>query len=426
MRDENDQEGIVIKLIIIADDLTGALDSSVHFARKGIRTAVLIDMAQGLEPYAGSDIEVLAVNTASRHDAPEVAAGKIEKIVSEAMELKILYIYKKTDSALRGNIGAELQGVYQAAALRQLPFIPAYPKLNRVTKNGIQYVDGVKLNETAVGKDPFDPVRFSEVVSVIGQKGETPSCSIPYGEDLPQWEGICVYDAETDEQMMQIGRQLSARRMLHVTAGCGGFAEILSALLFEDQSERPKKKVTSERPSLLVACGSITEQAMRQILEAKQRGTMTCRIPERILLQNLEKSGEEETIFAEQAAETLRETHSLVLHTADISEGGAKNGGTGLKEKEAIEKNLGCLVKRILDRGAVDVLCVFGGDTLLGIMKMLESFILYPGKELLPGVVCGSFLYHSKWYKVIAKAGSFGAEDVIWQIEREVGVCTMN
>lgn len=101
MRDENDQEGIVIKLIIIADDLTGALDSSVHFARKGIRTAVLIDMAQGLEPYAGSDIEVLAVNTASRHDAPEVAAGKIEKIVSEAMELKIPYIYKKTDSALR-------------------------------------------------------------------------------------------------------------------------------------------------------------------------------------------------------------------------------------------------------------------------------------------------------------------------------------
>ena len=34
----------MVELMIIADDFTGALDSGVHFAEKGIRTRVIVSM----------------------------------------------------------------------------------------------------------------------------------------------------------------------------------------------------------------------------------------------------------------------------------------------------------------------------------------------------------------------------------------------
>ncbi len=46
----------MVELMIIADDFTGALDSGVHFAEKGIRTRVIVSMEndrsweEGLKP----------------------------------------------------------------------------------------------------------------------------------------------------------------------------------------------------------------------------------------------------------------------------------------------------------------------------------------------------------------------------------------
>ena len=34
----------LVELMIIADDFTGALDSGVHFAERGIRTRVIVSM----------------------------------------------------------------------------------------------------------------------------------------------------------------------------------------------------------------------------------------------------------------------------------------------------------------------------------------------------------------------------------------------
>lgn len=59
------------------------------------------------------------------------------------------YIYKKTDSALRGNIGAELGALVAASGQKILPFVPAFPQMNRITKGGIHYIDGVPVTESS-------------------------------------------------------------------------------------------------------------------------------------------------------------------------------------------------------------------------------------------------------------------------------------
>ena len=88
---------------MIADDFTGALDAGVQFAKKGFSTKVMVyskDMTVKAE-----DADVLVVDAETRHKQPLEAYRTILQIVKPAAESGVSYFFKKTDSALRGNIG---------------------------------------------------------------------------------------------------------------------------------------------------------------------------------------------------------------------------------------------------------------------------------------------------------------------------------
>ena len=116
----------MLLLLIIADDFTGALDTGVQFAAYGAATRVMV---KDQVDFASCDAQVLVVDTETRHLPPEKAYQIVEELTRAACRAGIRYIYKKTDSALRGNIGAELAAVLQASNNRQLPFLPAFPKM---------------------------------------------------------------------------------------------------------------------------------------------------------------------------------------------------------------------------------------------------------------------------------------------------------
>ena len=97
---------------MIADDFTGALDAGVQFAKKGFSTKVLVyskDMS-----FQAEDADVLVVDAETRHKKPLEAYLTIFRIVKPAAESGVKYLFKKTDSALRGNIGAELTAMLDA------------------------------------------------------------------------------------------------------------------------------------------------------------------------------------------------------------------------------------------------------------------------------------------------------------------------
>ena len=87
---------------IIADDLTGATDSSGHFVRKGFSTIVFLD------PHVPLTADVIVINTDSRADDARTARKKVKKAVRSLLGRTI---YKKIDSSLRGNIGVELKEI---------------------------------------------------------------------------------------------------------------------------------------------------------------------------------------------------------------------------------------------------------------------------------------------------------------------------
>ena len=108
------------KLLVIADDFTGGLDTGVQFARQGIATRIMVN-PDGVGDWWETDSQVLVAVTESRHLSPEDAYAVVFRFVSEAKRAGISHVYKKTDSALRGNIGAELSAALAASGVNMLP-----------------------------------------------------------------------------------------------------------------------------------------------------------------------------------------------------------------------------------------------------------------------------------------------------------------
>ncbi|GAG51605.1 unnamed protein product, partial [marine sediment metagenome] len=121
---------------IIADDLTGAMDSSGYLANQGFTTNIIID------PDFYSTADILAINTDSRVDDINTANEKVRRAVRT---LTGRIIYKKIDSTLRGNIGAELQAAMEELACEKAVVAPAFPSIGRTTVNGVLQVDGTRV-----------------------------------------------------------------------------------------------------------------------------------------------------------------------------------------------------------------------------------------------------------------------------------------
>lgn len=163
----------MISLLMIADDFTGALDTGVQFAASGVETRVVVGM-DGVLSLPAPEVRVLVVDAETRHMAPEAACAVVESLTRQAVDLGVQYIYKKTDSALRGNIGAELTALLRASGEKRLPFLPAYPQVGRTTVGGVHLVNGVPVAESVFGQDPFEPVRHSSVAELIAEQSGVP------------------------------------------------------------------------------------------------------------------------------------------------------------------------------------------------------------------------------------------------------------
>ena len=127
---------IMLKLLVIADDLTGANEVAVQFAKKNIATLVVLDWRE--EWIVGSDeFQVVAVNTDSRHVSVSEAQQRLSTVLKAAISWQIPYIYKKIDSTLRGNVAAELDMMRTSLGEEKSMLIPANPSMGRTVERGV-------------------------------------------------------------------------------------------------------------------------------------------------------------------------------------------------------------------------------------------------------------------------------------------------
>ena len=394
----------MLRLLMIADDFTGALDTGVQLAAHGIPTQVVVGQAD----LSACSSTVLVVDTETRHLPAAKAAKAVEELTRSAVENGVGCIYKKTDSALRGNIGAELAALLKASGARNLPFLPAFPQIGRTTEKGVHYID------------PFEPVRCAEVTKLIHLQTDVPAQSLQPGETAADKTGILVYDAATAADLEAAGQQLFQNGTPPVLAGCAGFAAFLPELL--GLSDGSVVETPQLDPRLLVLCGSVNPITLRQMDTAEKAGFTRLRLtPRQKLEPGYWASADGKAALAE-IEQMLAANPRCIIETNDaggnqLTADYAAARGIDLDGlRVGISGSVGQMFGALFGSEHLGTLLLTGGDTLLQCMNSVGARELEPVCELESGIVLARFTYQGRTRYVITKSGGFGQEDLLVEL----------
>ena len=406
----------MIKLLVIADDFTGAMDTGVQFKAKGTRIQVASERCiQSLE-HADPDLQVLIVDAETRHMKAEDAYRTVYQIVRAAVKAGIPSIYKKTDSGLRGNIGSELTAVLDASGQKRLHFLPAFPLLGRTTVGGVHYIDGQPVAQSVFGQDPFEPVRSSRVEEIIQSQSAVHTCLM--GTQVPRAlpEGVLVYDSTTDGELEQIAWALKGRGELNIMAGCAGFASVLPRALELTAGAEAQPALC---PRLVTVCGSINPITLAQLDEGERGGMLRIQLtPEQKLLPGWLES-EEGGAAVQSWFRQICGCSGAILEGNRTGEGdatrryAAEHGLTLEEVRRRISQTMGAVLERLLRLGLDATLLITGGDTLLAFLREIHQDTLVPMGELAPGVVLSRIQYEQRQYYIVSKSGGFGGTSLL-------------
>lgn len=394
------------KLLIIADDFTGAMDTGVKFVNQGATTKI-IHTIQEMTGECIQTCDVLVINTESRHMQPMQAYEQVYCIAAEAKRQGIPYLYKKTDSALRGNIGSELQAVLDATGCTEVTFIPAYPAMERITSNGVHYINKCPLADTVFAQDPTEPVLCSYIPDIIKLQSDVPVLVRNAASFFPKpvEPSIVLYDAETQRDVETIASRLMKENRLYVMAGCAGFASILPDVL-EMKNPVSVEKLQGER--LMVFCGSVNPITKQQLEFAQPYGVHRIQLtPQRILS---EEGSEEEYRIACEARRIYEMGMTLAIETLpSFSDDVACSSEDGLRIADAI----GRIATQLIQWHCDGVYMFTGGDTLRSFLTCIDGHEIGLMQEIAPGVVLSQIQTAYGTLKVISKSGGFGKPDLL-------------
>lgn len=422
-----------MKLLIIADDFTGALDTGVQLSKNNIPTTVFSNIETLPEPP--KHCEVLVINADIRHSAPDNAYACICTLLHKYVSADTS-VYLKTDSVLRGNISAVF-----AAALETLKtplcFIPAFPDLQRTTKNATAYVNNSLLEHSVFRNDPRTPTVNSYIPHIINTSHNLSYewISVENQKTFPQNplsnNTVYLFDCETNEEMNTIGDLIDKNKLYKLTAGCAGFASTFSKHL---SFEKKKARATNCEGPVLFVSGSANAVTLKQIEHAKEIGypvfslseTMFSTVNDSIDVSK-DKGFYKDLRFQDtlkKATFELSQGHSVILATATKSDElcDFEIIKKVLNTEEAIHNYIAdytsSLVKSILESVSIQNIVIFGGDMVSAILKKLSCQQVEALGEIRTGVPLCHILWNGKTRNLTTKSGGFGDIDIIPVIEQ--------
>jgi D-threonate/D-erythronate kinase len=385
------------RILVLADDLTGALEVGAKFAASGVASQARIAPAfqpRDLQDAAGA----LVVDTETRHAAASKAARRVYEFADAAYREGFSHVYKKTDSTLRGNIGAELAALCEAFAGAPLLYVPAYPQMGRSVRSGTLHVNGVQVGATSFAGDPFNPVTESHIPTLLRSQCRLPIHSVSVADiAVPENGGIVICDGETDTDVEFAARAFASSSSFRSAAGPAAFAAHLARLV---DLPRGRPAALPGIRTALVVNGSLHNVSRQQVEQAKREGF---------------KSIESDSIPALGADGDWT-----------IMETGTGPGGATLDFAQTMARS----VCHFLSHAPIDALVIFGGDTANAVVQAIGSPPIYPIGEVMEGVPISRveanrlspYIGHREHdLYLVTKAGGFGAPNILTAIRNLLG-----
>jgi len=410
-------------IALIADDLTGASDAGVQFARRGLVTRVLFDLA---DPAATRGVEALAVDTDSRALPPRAAYARVRQLADQLRSARPEHLYKKVDSTLRGNLGAEIDAVMDAFGLPLAIVAPAFPALGRTTRQSVHHLGGTPVHQTEIGRDPRAPVRESNVVRLLESQSQRRAGAVPLGtvaqgpeairrrvdEQAGGGVALLVCDAETDGGLRAIAEALGHRRDL-LWVGSAGLAEALAEpLRLTSRLARAPEGAAPVGPVLLVA-GSLSATTRQQVAAVAARpGVATVELDPLALLAGADGGRAESARCRGALRSALANGSDCVLA---VGAGGRnQNRNQNRDAADRIADALGSLAAGCARAYPLGGLILTGGDTARAVCRHLGVTGVDLLSEVEPGVPLGRLVGQTApRLLAVTKAGAFGSEDTL-------------
>ncbi|MDR3497310.1 MAG: four-carbon acid sugar kinase family protein [Ancalomicrobiaceae bacterium] len=357
------------KLRLIADDLTGALDTAVEF----VAALGPVRVCWGRVPAEAGD--ALAFDIATREGSEAEAFETIGRVAAATGLSASDCAYVKLDSLLRGHAGAEIAACWAGGGFEAAVIAPAFPYQGRITVDGRQRL-----------VTPGTPDAIGEDLAATLRAYGLPVRKRRAGTSV--WAGIALWNAASDADLDAIvdaallaeGR---GRRILW--CGSGGLAGAIARRRF---GVAAPEAFMPEGP-ILGLFGTDHPVTQDQLVQA---GDATIRLADSSAASADHVSGQ-------------LDQRGAALVTVDLPP---------LSRRAAarrIASDLGALANR-LDPPAT--LVCSGGETLRRLCDSLGATSLDVIGRIVPGVAVARFR-GGRWdgVPVISKSGAFGDPDFL-------------
>jgi uncharacterized protein YgbK (DUF1537 family) len=412
----------VARVLVVADDLTGANAAAAGFARAGFR-AVTASAAERADVVAEmvARFDVVVATTDSRHEPAAIAAGRVVDVIGAGWPADL--VCNRIDTTLRGNVGATteavLEEVRRVTGRRVVALCaPAHPAAGRHTIGGTQLLGGLRLEETEVARDPRTPATTSDVVEALRNQADLAAVLVPMATVTGDAAGledavaaavrdgadVVVADATTEDHLDRVAAAAAAagarEDALWVTSDPGPASVALARAL-------GLQEASSSAP-LLVVSGSATELTRTQLRQLTSlRGTAVHRTPTvgdsavpdadattKMLDDLLAGAGGDDVVAL---ATVLEEAHLRPVSQA---------------EAEEVPRALARAVRRNLEEHPVDGIFSTGGDVTAALLAELGSHGLEISDEVVPLAVSGTVV-GGPWdgLPIVTKGGLVGDAD---------------
>lgn len=334
-------------IAVIADDFTGAAELAGIALRYGLSVELFADSIT----ECGAD--VLVVSTDSRSLTKDRALVVTVQTVKQVLQLKPDWIYKKTDSVLRGYVVDELKMQLQLMGMEKAFLLPANPSLGRTITNGEYFIAGKRINETAFKDDPEFPVSSSFVTAIL--KNEV--VLVNQRSAMPA-KGIVVGEAGTVAAVKAWAGCLDNNWLF---AGAGDFFTALLERTYQ-QVASPEVKMLS--PHLYV-CGTAFDERKKIIQQLNRQQQCVAYLPNEL-----------NEAWLQEAGNRIKVNNKLVIAIDE-----SKLPATVLRKKMAKA------VKEIIEQNGVQEIFIEGGSTAAAVLQQLQLTQLKLVNELSRGVV---------------------------------------
>lgn len=389
----------LLPLAILADDLTGALDSGLQLARRGLETVVQLDTE------ANESAPVVVLSSESRDASPSAAIASVGELIPRLRNRRVL---KKIDSTFRGNVGYELRTLLSGLSLRAAVVAPSFPQGGRTLVNGRLLIDDQPLSMTPFRYDPRWPMLEAHLPTYLMQQSgmEVAHMGLDVvrrgvrhlARELAMADSrLVVVDAASDGDLATIAQATISLGPAWMPCGSAGLAQTWAALL-DARASVPVVFPNRANRGMLFVAGSRNPVSLEQVESLVRFGVQQVTLDSRGVYEPVRETDR----LTQAALEVLNTGDDLVIEATSSP----AVPGAGPR----VSQILAGAVRSLVVRDQVAGLFLTGGEVAIAVCRALEVASLRIVDEIEPGIP-GAQLRggQAAGLPAVTKAGGFGS-----------------